>query len=500
VSQQPIRILNLGCGDVYLRDCLNVDSTDRTVCDLLARGEALPLTEGCLEEVRALHVLEHAGYLGTVAILGECRRLLRQGGTLILETPRVEEAWRGFQEQVGDHHDPQGLSLVFGRPDDPGLAHRALLPEGLLRELLAQAGFVEVTEQPPRTHLDRPGLRLVATRGDDPRHLLLARLRAQEGLLFADTPHLDQEARHELEARVHGKVLSLPGLAPDAAEEVILDLILVHPGLARYLLSQLQALGLGLARDVTSLLRLAERAATAHFERLLWDALRRLAATTTLVPDPLVALEAEARLVLAEARPPPPLDLGGALQARVARLGDGHLLRSSLAGYTLPETGPFLRSRVQAATRQVLAVALRHLERDDLAAGRRGLHLATNLRQDAIYPLWNLAVLQARLGHLERAVSFYRTARLQGPPPTVRTVLEQEESLCLAALGRDAEARWLQDHAAAVARRTAHAGEDLFAAGPAEPEALTPAAGEEQGFAPPRTRPVLAQEAWQRLP
>lgn len=511
------KILHLGCGDSYLPGALNVDPFRRSVCDLLARGQSLPLADGCMDEVRLTHVLEHIGYLGSIETLAECLRVLRPNGLLAVETPAAEPTVQAFLESTSVQGDPAGLTHLFGRPGDQGMGHQALLPEKLLYSLLEQAGFTAIEQEPPCTRLDRPGLRLVAKRSSDPRFLLLARCRqrlAAAGLLAG----MSEAERLELEERFFAVLRDLPELSAAQASEGLLELILISPQMALSAFALLQQASLPCRAELEDLSRVASEAEQIGFDHMLWQALRHFAVTASDVDDPLQRIEDEVRSLLAELRRGFGPSLAAELHRRLKPAQRGHSFASFLEGFDrlFPRQGAFLRSRVRSAASAILARAIAELSRGRLRQGRRGLLLAANLRQDRVYPTWNMAVLQARFGNLERAISFYRAARFGSPATAITAALEHEEASCLFALGQGEEAAWLWQRSQAMARRLAGQTGELFPAARrrqregavvARSEADLAVAPSADGadepltaFPSPRIRPVLVGEAWTRLP
>lgn len=469
-------MLHLGCGEQYLGAAWNVDPYDRTVCDVVARGESLPFAEGTFREILAVHCLEHIGYLGSLAALAECYRVLAPGGELVVETPDAQDAFGSFLDVVAEQGDPSGLSYLFGRAQSIGQGHKALLPDRLLRDMLARTGFGHIRSEQPLTRLHRPGLRLRARRSDDPRFGVLARSRARlaaRGLLG----RLDFAEGLEVEARLFDRVRTLPDLPADRAFTEALKVVLCSPELARTCFHAAIELGWALPFEPEAILQVAERACEVDLERLLWGALRRFATTPNEVEAPVKQVEEAGLAALAALAEGPDADLEQGLASHMEALCNARSYPSMLMERgALPADGPFLRARLRSSARRLMARTLRYLELGDLRPGRQGLRLATSLREDRVYPLWNLAVLQNRLGKLERAVSFYRAARFCATSTSVRAALDQEEAACLEALGLHEEARHLQQRARA-------------GTGPSQSKELQE----------PRRRPVKLDEAMTRL-
>ncbi len=85
------RILDLGCGDCPYAPLITRQGAEYVGCDLdgdvevrIVPGQALPLADACADGIVSFQVLEHVWDLDWY--LGECRRLLKPGGWLLLST------------------------------------------------------------------------------------------------------------------------------------------------------------------------------------------------------------------------------------------------------------------------------------------------------------------------------------------------------------------------------------------------------------------------------
>lgn len=81
--------LNIGCGSDYRDGYINVDFRDGVridkKCDL--SRFPWPFEDGSAEEILMLDFLEHFPYAITPLILLECRRVLSDAGTVIIQVP-----------------------------------------------------------------------------------------------------------------------------------------------------------------------------------------------------------------------------------------------------------------------------------------------------------------------------------------------------------------------------------------------------------------------------
>lgn len=156
---QGVRLkINLGCGRKYAPGYTNVDVqiSPRAVTppDILADVRAVPLPDGCAEEVMALHLIEHFYLWEVPAVLAEWRRLLQPGGLLVLELPNIELAARNLMK---GRDDQMSMWALYGDPghEDPYMCHRWGYSARTIAALLAANGFTKVQVLPPRTHCKR---------------------------------------------------------------------------------------------------------------------------------------------------------------------------------------------------------------------------------------------------------------------------------------------------------------------------------------------------------
>jgi O-antigen chain-terminating methyltransferase len=100
--------LDVGCGrGEFLEACMDaginvrgVDTNERSVADLKARQLDVALAgvpdcfasiaDGSLGSILAMHVVEHLPAEALFALFREARRVLREGGLLMIETPNAE--------------------------------------------------------------------------------------------------------------------------------------------------------------------------------------------------------------------------------------------------------------------------------------------------------------------------------------------------------------------------------------------------------------------------
>lgn len=165
--------LNLGCGDKILPGYVNVDVAPSragrapdVLCDL--RDLAPFDTESC-DEVLSVHVVEHLWRWEVVEVLREWMRVLKPGATMILECPNLATACEEFlRDSVGGARSgkegQRTMWVLYGDPQwrDPLMCHRWGYTPTSLREVMEEAGLVNVRQEPAQFKLREPrDMRLV---------------------------------------------------------------------------------------------------------------------------------------------------------------------------------------------------------------------------------------------------------------------------------------------------------------------------------------------------
>lgn len=144
LTDSPV-LLNVGCGDDGRGVGIDIHYDPDIRHDL---NDGIPIEAGAVDRVLAKHVLEHLD--NPSQFFAECRRVLRDDGTLELEVPNV--AWLPVRiwltqdlQRFWSHKDPDQrghwLARMLGNTDDRRTAHKTLWTKQLLAEYLDRAGF-----------------------------------------------------------------------------------------------------------------------------------------------------------------------------------------------------------------------------------------------------------------------------------------------------------------------------------------------------------------------
>lgn len=159
--------LNLGCGDKLLDGYVNVDLVDQRAKvkpDVIADISDLSMYEdNSVDEILAVHVVEHFWRWEVEAILDEWKRVLRPGGKIILECPNLMTACEEFLKdpdkkcQAGSEAN-NTMWVFYGDPawKDPLMCHRWGYTPKSLAELLRTVGFSGIKQEPAEFKMREP--------------------------------------------------------------------------------------------------------------------------------------------------------------------------------------------------------------------------------------------------------------------------------------------------------------------------------------------------------
>lgn len=153
--------LHLGCGTVRRPGFVNIDHRPTSATDLECDILRLPFDDATVDRIETYHVIEHLGRHDVPQALREWHRVLKPGGTLVIECPDFDGAVRDYL--AGDE---SRIDNIFGLQRFDGDTHRFGYNVGRLTRLLAEAGFSEITPAEPQDyHKDlEPCLRIEARR------------------------------------------------------------------------------------------------------------------------------------------------------------------------------------------------------------------------------------------------------------------------------------------------------------------------------------------------
>jgi len=147
--------LNIGAGPRRIAGYTGVDIVKRVGADIVAPAHAIPLPDGSVSEIMAIHLIEHVHRWECEWLLAEWFRLLKPKGLLVLEAPDLIKCCHNILNNVhGKHPDQLGLWGLFGddRLKDPLMMHKTGWTFKTLSAVAETVGFINITEHHTQFH------------------------------------------------------------------------------------------------------------------------------------------------------------------------------------------------------------------------------------------------------------------------------------------------------------------------------------------------------------
>jgi predicted SAM-dependent methyltransferase len=151
--------LNVGAGEWALPDYVNIDATDYPGIDLVASVPPIPYPDDAVDEICAIHFLEHLDQPTGMEFLRECCRVLKPGGTVGIVVPdtrlivteylkntglAVEEPNSGGRMRLMRDLDDVCAMFIFSTVQESH--HQWAYDEHTLQRAMSRAGFGEFEE------------------------------------------------------------------------------------------------------------------------------------------------------------------------------------------------------------------------------------------------------------------------------------------------------------------------------------------------------------------
>jgi predicted SAM-dependent methyltransferase len=157
--------LNLGSGQLRLEGYINVDLFDPTA-DLKCDIRKLPFDDCTVDEIIASHVIEHFDHMEAFSVLAEWKRVLKVGGTLIIETPELLGTMRKFLA-ADERLRCDMYGHIFSTPWIDGQWHKFIYTPQQLDFTLRRMGFVNIHQVPALRYigLEDVNLKMICQRG-----------------------------------------------------------------------------------------------------------------------------------------------------------------------------------------------------------------------------------------------------------------------------------------------------------------------------------------------
>ncbi len=153
--------LNVGSGSKHWPGFVNVDKYGDA--EVEADIRELPFEASSVDEIHAIHCVEHIPRMDIDAAMNRWYRILKPGGKLFIEVPCMNK----IAQLIVDGEKNLRLTMlgIFGDPRDPkpGMMHQWCYTREEMNDILIQAGF-SVSEAAPKFHIEKRDMRIEAVK------------------------------------------------------------------------------------------------------------------------------------------------------------------------------------------------------------------------------------------------------------------------------------------------------------------------------------------------
>ena len=159
--------LNLGCGAKLWEGFINVDFPGNwsgkkpdVECDI----SKLPFDSSSMDEVHAIHVLEHFYRSDAVDVLKEWARVLKKDGLMVIEVPCLDKVLYHFKAE--NPHPQLTMWPLYSDPrpevhkKDPNMLHKWCYCISELEALFKEVGLDNVELLEPIYHVKERDMRI----------------------------------------------------------------------------------------------------------------------------------------------------------------------------------------------------------------------------------------------------------------------------------------------------------------------------------------------------
>ena len=118
--------LNLGSGNRPLPGYINIDLHSQLANVKLDCSLPLPFSNDSIDEIYAMHLIEHFSLLEWPVIKKDWYRILKPGGLLTIECPDLDRCLQRFLHNSQDRKWTYWIRAIYGSQDDndPGQFHK----------------------------------------------------------------------------------------------------------------------------------------------------------------------------------------------------------------------------------------------------------------------------------------------------------------------------------------------------------------------------------------
>ena len=272
--------LNIGCGKKYDPDYCNIDLYEDLVADRLMSAFNLEFDDNTCDEIKAIHIIEHLSFFETIYALSEFFRVLEPNGKLILETPDLEKTCQHYLKANGEQKK-EILGWFFGIPHK-GLQHKICFPPYLLRELLSNAGFRNISTVFYYNNESIPSVRFKCNKLDEGYSLKIFQIitKIRKTMLVKNyvdfTDSFIIKEQEDLIAKFAIELLKLEkNDKSDKIFDVLSDICIKSPKFAKFFLEAIENKDLLSENEIKYILKTIELLIDLNFPNILLNSLKK---------------------------------------------------------------------------------------------------------------------------------------------------------------------------------------------------------------------------------
>jgi len=272
--------LNIGCGKKYDPAYFNIDLYEDLVADRLMSAFNLEFDDNTCDETKAIHIIEHLSFFETIYALSEFFRVLEPNGKLILETPDLEKTCQHYLKANGEQKK-EILGWFFGIPHK-GLQHKICFPPYLLRELLSNAGFRNISTVFYYNNESIPSVRFKCNKLDEGYSLKIFQIitKIRKTMLVKNyvdfTDSFIIKEQEDLIAKFAIELLKLEkNDKSDKIFDVLSDICIKSPKFAKFFLEAIENKDLLSENEIKYILKTIELLIDLNFPNILLNSLKK---------------------------------------------------------------------------------------------------------------------------------------------------------------------------------------------------------------------------------
>ena len=391
--------LNIGCGLEYKKGYVNIDAFDNTVSDRLMSATNLEFDNQTFSHVACIQLLEHLGAAKSIYALSEIYRVLKQGGSFLLETPDLVSSFKSFIK--GDENNRKMImNWIYGL-DMPGMSHKYGFPKELLERMLHEAGFIDIEIVQLKPKSIHPSLRATCKKGNSRVYQVISQFR--KALVEEKQVNLDHQVEViEKEVLIQELVQLTLNAGTTLGERYLKTIVeassICSPKIGRVFLDCISESELTTQDEIRDYVETLEKLDSMNFVNVLMHIFSELPIRPGQQSESYASVLKLGKQIVGKfiAKDQSAIDKITNTSKKIQNYGNNDFFSS---------VGLEIMSNKQ------LALGLKAFGLDQIDNATKFIHDAIRLNRDSITAFWNLARISVLNQNTESALQYYSTVR-----------------------------------------------------------------------------------------